>query len=825
MKYNFKIKLVAFVAAFSGAAGASLGNCYGIQAALGGNDSPNHGIIQASEASYSGAFGTVKPATHFATADTSESEFPPIVAASQADSRSSADPETTMPPILKLKTFPPSMDEPATIQPTASPAIIQSNSALERTTPPIVQSHVPIVRPAPAIVQAIPTSDQSTPPITRPGDQQFDLNPVSASGSQLAESGSQHLDTNNPLPMNRPMDAHSQTPLPINMNHGRQQNALLPMAMGSSNLPLPMNSQMPPDQPLPVAMNQGWVGDGSGQPAPPNMSLGFQTSPSHGPSHAPNDDLTPEDESYTQVQPQQYSSQKKSVMLSPIGSTSDEFMSTDGLMGPEETTPVVQATGSPGQFDASQDVHQAAQWGQSNLSRGVSAAGVPLYPTGAAPQNGMPQIVDRVQSAPEMNFPPVVDREIPPAPSIGPNSRMVSPIESLAAPAPIPLNSRPAGSTNQGSFIQAKTSPVTPTYRARQDYFDPQPMEAPVMAAPSSGTASSGCQSCGGSGCPDCGIAGSLSTPTSSCQSCGPDGCFDPNSVCNQFGDCGSFSNARRYLVAEGLYLTRRDGIISNSNFGSLSNFDWAGGLRLTLGNRQDSIRGREITYFGTDEITEGNTNFDAAGRIRARFVAGDGFLSSEISAFRNAVQQNEFKQTEFHSLEFNRVEWGWDVVKNFIGLRYIYNEDSYTMSSQNLSGESGLFEVYAKNNLIGPNFGTEIYYDVGRRLSATFVARGGLYGSINQVRTKLNNDGTQVLDVEDNNSTIGGSLELGINGRFKLGRRSHFRFGYNYMVLERIAEAANNVPTVITPSIGADTSDTRQMQFHGANIGFEIYR
>ncbi len=514
--------------------------------------------------------------------------------------------------------------------------------------------------------------------------------------------------------------------------------------------------------------------------------------------------------------------------------------------------PVIQATGDANEMEANQEFLQTAQWGQSNLARGVSAAGVPLYPAGAEPQY-LPQIVESIQMQPSgSNFAPDVSQSTPPAPSIAPDSRYVSPIQSLTQPGTVPTARAPLSGTAPNNLMRA-SAPIKPNYRSRQDYFEPQPVEAPVIAAPACPTCgvqmpmnggmcpncansptNVGCTSCGGAGCPDCGIGGTPGITTSSCQNCGANGCFDPNLVASQFADSGSVAYARRYLIAEGLYMTRRDGVISNSNFGSLADFDWAGGLRLTLGNRRDSIRGNEITYFGTDEITQGMTNFDVPqGRIDARFNAGGGFLPAEISSFKNAYEQSEFKQTELHSLEFNKVEWGWDVVKTYAGLRYLYIEDDYMMSStsnRDFAGnpipvENGLFEVYVKNNLIGPNFGTEIYYDVGSRLSATFVARGGLYWSLNQVRTKLNNAGTQFLDVEDNNSTIGGTIELGFNGRFKVARRANLRFGYNALWVNRVAEAANNVPTVITPTIGSQTSDTNAMQFHGANIGFEIFR
>lgn len=499
------------------------------------------------------------------------------------------------------------------------------------------------------------------------------------------------------------------------------------------------------------------------------------------------------------------------------------------------TVPVVQATG-PTELSTNQDVLQTAQWGNNpipqtqrgNLAQGISAAGIPLYPNAGA-------------SVPSTNEPlpaqEVAQQLTPPAPSISPNSRMVSPIDAISMPAPNSTGSVANSNSNnmmvvKGSPISSATrtspmTPLSPTYQPRQDYFTPQPVEAPVIATPSPtpSPAPSACSSCGGRGCPDCGIAAGNGGQYAGCPTCGAEGCFNPDHVAEQFANCGSVSQAKRYLVAEGLYLTRRDGIIANSNFGALSDFDWTGGLRVTLGRRFDCIAGREFTYFGTNDISQGNRHVDPVGRINARFTTADGFLPSEISAFRNAVEQIETKQTSLHSLEFNRVEWGWDVVKNYVGLRYIYNDDSYVMASRNLANETGLFEVYVKNNLIGPIFGSEMYYDVGYRLSGSFIVRGGFYASLSNVQTKLLNAGTQFLDVVDNNASVGGTVELGLNGRFKITKGASLRFGYNVMWLDYVAEASHNVPTVITPSIGAGTTNREQMQFHGASFGFEIFR
>ncbi|MFT7632247.1 MAG: hypothetical protein ACI87E_003299 [Mariniblastus sp.] len=356
-------------------------------------------------------------------------------------------------------------------------------------------------------------------------------------------------------------------------------------------------------------------------------------------------------------------------------------------------------------------------------------------------------------------------------------------------------------------------------------YFSAPPSEAPVIA----NSVGSGCSSCGGQGCSSCGMS---SGNISGCTSCGTGGCFDDGSVANQFGSCGSVYTARRYMIAEALYFNRDDGSIVNSNFGGLNSFDANLGWRFTFGTRNDATNGQEFTYFGTTEMEQTATRIDAGARINSGFIAVGGLGDANLSAFSDATLQTESKDTTIHSLEFNRVKWGWDVVKTFVGIRYINVDDNYRMFSQSSTIplaanrlHDGTFEMNTQNHMIGPHVGGELFYDIGNRLSWSLASKAGVYANFNNVDTTLINDGSQFLNVEDENATLSTSLELGLVGHYQLSKQARFRFGYTALWLGEVASVSDNLSPFVSPATGTNTSDSDDMFFHGVSFGFEIFR
>ena len=512
---------------------------------------------------------------------------------------------------------------------------------------------------------------------------------------------------------------------------------------------------------------------------------------------------------------------KKSGMLSPLSPLkmpAKKQVEQPAMPMAMAPAPVIQASSAPVAADGSSI--QQAQWGKPQA--GYSAGGVPIYQKAmaagySAPQE-LPPIVQGDVVAPSVNVPSIVDtpmNSVPMPPIISADSQVVTPMNTMVPPVAMPMNSAP----------MMNSAPAMD-----QTYFSAPPMEAPVI---SSGT--SGCNSCGGGGCTDCGVASSVGGCESGCGSCGPNGCFSDDIVSDRFGACGSVYSARRYMIAEVLYFNRDDGLVANSNFGALNSFDGDLGWRFTIGNRSDATRGREVSYFGTTELEQSVDRFDAGNRINSRFVASDGFGAANLSSFNGAFEQSESKDTEIHSLEYNKVRWGWDVVKSFVGLRYIYVEDNYRMFSRSnvlIPGgggatrvHEGLYEMNAHNNLFGPHIGGELFYDVGYRLSWSLASKAGVYANFNKLDTRLRNDGTNFLNVEDENGTVSGSIELNLIGHYQLSQQARFRFGYNALWLGEVASVSDNFSPVISPTTGSDAGDSDDMFFHGVSLGLEIFR
>lgn len=498
---------------------------------------------------------------------------------------------------------------------------------------------------------------------------------------------------------------------------------------------------------------------------------------------------------------------KRTAMAAPAPSMMEAAM-------PAPVPEVVQATTST-EPDAANKVQQAAQWGPRGVNASYSSAGVPIYPKQEGEIfPGSIQSMPSVVEAPAMQMQQPTQQVLPPI--ISADSQLVSPVDPMISPGAVPIAPAPQMSVQQ-------PLPPQPSYMTGESYIEAPIMDAPVMM-------DSSCSSCSGGGCSSCTTGG-----VSSCQSCGSNGCFSEGVVANQFGCCGSVYSARRYLVADALYFDREDGLVSNSNFGALGNFDWNWGWRITLGTRNDATSGQEFSYMGTLGIEQERNRVDALGRLNSSFTFDGGFTGVESSAFRSGsslgyvvTQQNERKETTLHSLEFNRVKWGWDVIKTFVGLRYIYVDDEYEMFSRGTDGvteQTGTFQMDALNNMFGPHIGGELFYDIGYRVSTSLVAKAGGYVNVNRVDTNLVNNGTQFLDVRDENVTIAGSLELGLIGHYQLSRQARFRFGYNLLWLGEVASVSDNFSPILTPLTGTDSGDSDDMLFHGISLGFEVYR
>jgi hypothetical protein len=326
------------------------------------------------------------------------------------------------------------------------------------------------------------------------------------------------------------------------------------------------------------------------------------------------------------------------------------------------------------------------------------------------------------------------------------------------------------------------------------------------------------------------------------CTSCGPEGCYDPVVVDSQFACCGANSGAGCYIFADGLYWSRDDGEIAASNFFSLNDFSNEYGIRFTLGVREDSIYGSEVTYFGTlQEVSERAELNDPFNRLGSVFIPSGGFAGFEVSSFFNANRQVQVKSSEIHSLEYNRIRWGWDVFKVLAGMRYIYMDDEFSYFSRNNTG-SGRFDMASINNLLGGHIGGEFFYDVGYRTSVSLTSKFGAYWNLAAFDTLLNNNGFFFIDRDIEDSHIASSIELGFLAHYQVNPNVRLRLGFDLLWLWGIFTVNNNFPRenqsnqinppilpppeLVTPRTGTDLNTNAEgVLWDGLSLGVEIFR
>ena len=311
------------------------------------------------------------------------------------------------------------------------------------------------------------------------------------------------------------------------------------------------------------------------------------------------------------------------------------------------------------------------------------------------------------------------------------------------------------------------------------------------------------------------------------CSTCGPAAGYTDGPVIQDYGTFGSVSAANRYLYLDALIMTRADGDIANSNFGTLNDFDFTGGLRATYGTRADSIFGREISFFALPGVDQEISRTDAPGRLSVNTVPNS-FAGANPPAFFNATEQTQTKESDLYSLEFNRVNWGWDLVKTFTGFKVVKFDDSYSVTSSGFTGlgapTSGDFTLDASNTLIGAQVGGELFYDIGYRWSASGFGKYGLFANFNDFDTNFNNDGLNFTS-ENDGVSLSSVIELGILAHYQIRTNLRFRAGYNAMYIGNVASVADNIGQSTALFVGAETTDSDDVLFHGFNFGLEFYR
>ena len=282
----------------------------------------------------------------------------------------------------------------------------------------------------------------------------------------------------------------------------------------------------------------------------------------------------------------------------------------------------------------------------------------------------------------------------------------------------------------------------------------------------------------------------------------------------------------RTYVVAEGL-LFRREGEQTQLTSGfKLDGFGFKEGMRFTLGRRNDCLTGWEATYTGVEPWYTYDSASSPGGDLQAAFQPGRGFTHANLDTFYNATYQEQMYRSELHNIELNRMNWGWDVLSHSLGLRYMILNEDMRFTSLKGSDRADL-EIETNNHLIGPQIGSELFYDVGGRFYFSSRYRLGAFANVNDGAVQYTSEEFPLSSFVNTDQNVGFSFlgDLQVNAFYKLGPRARLRAGYELWYAWGLSTAKGNLGPGVGPSMGANMNDTSDVLFNGLSVGFEYVR
>lgn len=286
----------------------------------------------------------------------------------------------------------------------------------------------------------------------------------------------------------------------------------------------------------------------------------------------------------------------------------------------------------------------------------------------------------------------------------------------------------------------------------------------------------------------------------------------------------GTISGASSYLTTELLYMARDGGNFTASYAPQQESYGFEPGVRMTLGNRFDSIEGREFGLTLMETMTSHTSVTSPTNSLFSWLQPGSGYNAANLTSLNNASFHHSFSKSHYYAGEYNRVNWNWDVMSTFIGLRYTGMDELYALHSVGTTG-LGAYRLRARNHMVGPQVGGTLHYDIGRKLSFSLGAKIAVYANFYQTDTEFANESVRLMDVKDSRADLAWGSELGCFAHYSLSPRARIRGGYELWFYDRVATSEGQVTGFVSPFSGAIARNEDESLFYGFSLGLELFR
>lgn len=286
----------------------------------------------------------------------------------------------------------------------------------------------------------------------------------------------------------------------------------------------------------------------------------------------------------------------------------------------------------------------------------------------------------------------------------------------------------------------------------------------------------------------------------------------------------GTISGASSYLTTDLLYMARDGGNFTASYAPQQESYGFEPGVRMTLGRRFDSIEGREFGLTLMETMTSHTSVTSPTNTLFSWLQPGAGYNASNLTSLNNASFHHSFSKSHYYAGEYNRVNWNWDVMSTFIGLRYTGMDELYALHSVGTTG-LGAYRLRARNHMVGPQVGGTLHYDIGRKLSFSLGAKIAVYANFYQTDTEFANETVRLMDVKDSRADLAWGTELGCFAHYSLTPRARIKGGYELWFYDRVATSEGQVTGFVSPFSGAVARNGDESLFYGFSLGLELFR